>query len=585
MSIKLLHHSKIDLNRADVGITASTVQHKRLMVSNRPPTLSAHDVITIPAGEMVVLLAHGPPNRANYGDDKYDTSGVGVQLDLACAREGAFTKYTTSVKHDTGRVSQFHTECESDFLHTTHGQECSLSAVVEDSELLWSASFALMGGQLVSPNCRESSNSNIPPDQRGASNTAVDCFPRYDTYMKTMVYQVVQLNEGEADATNATKSTDNSTGTPTTVGDENDAGGTSSGTKGSDTERSGAESSGAESSGAHSTPPRMVYVPPSSPSVKGRVHAYEELSPGNARGMNKKTTGGRNGLGEEVGGNSNGAEGTVRKEQVCVEAIASQMLQELRAARKTVMWSNCLSGKLPGAAGGAAVASTANTEASTAHTEATMAAMSTVQDAVTGEDCVCWLTARHPQLCMQFCPGAHAIEQRRESGELSLQQAGALTALMMEKGAIRLGNVLRQKGYMRKVQTAVTLPVHAGWLRRYPEQIDWQNIANLRGGASAVSASHFRKTSSLFCIVLRAAKVHVQEHRPTGITPKTSRERVMNLFVTGREAMSSLAQIDLGAFADRVPDKREMRHRTICRLSELDVDWDDVEGDTEGSAE
>jgi hypothetical protein len=206
MTILMVHHSRLDLMTERIGnAPVSTVTHKQIFATNTPPELSAHDVLTIPAGEMVILLAHGPPNSATSarqkahkpmhlqlidkaalsfehlkedvgGEEPVKESGTGVQLSLTCAREGVFTQKVFSHKSPSRfeREEDVFQQQQSSFKHVDKHD-----VVVPESELLWTASFTLMGGQLVSPNECKSTNSNIAPDQRGGSVTTMDCFPRY----------------------------------------------------------------------------------------------------------------------------------------------------------------------------------------------------------------------------------------------------------------------------------------------------------------------------------------------------------------------------------------------------------------------
>jgi hypothetical protein len=193
-----------------------------------------------------------------------------------------------------------------------------------------------------------------------------------------------------------------------------------------------------------------------------------------------------------------------------------------------------------------------------------------VPNAFAGEDAVGWLISRHPQLCKQLCPGSQVLEMREAVGELTADKKRQLHQLLQKKGAIRLGNVLRQKGFLRKVQTAVTVPAHVGALRRHPDEIDWQSIIASRNASAAITASHFRNSRALFCIDMEAGELLSRNSAQPVALKEPGNASLSELAM---DSVQSLVQIDLGAFMERLPDKREMRHRTICRLAELDADF------------
>jgi hypothetical protein len=113
--------------------------------------------------------------------------------------------------------------------------------------------------------------------------------------MKTMVYQVVQMNEEDSEANNAAI---------------------------------------AISDNVKATAPPQVLLPPTSPSVKDRVQRYEARTP--EKGGEKQK-----GLGEEKIKGGGGGEKEKEVDTVEVKTIAAQMLRELRAARKTGMLNSC----------------------------------------------------------------------------------------------------------------------------------------------------------------------------------------------------------------------------------------------------
>jgi hypothetical protein len=183
-----------------------------------------------------------------------------------------------------------------------------------------------------------------------------------------------------------------------------------------------------------------------------------------------------------------------------------------------------------------------------------------VRDCFEGKKAVAWLQKHEPELCQEQCRCLDEVYDADETIQI--------------KGAMRLGNVLRTAGFLQRVQPILPMGRHnqAGELVDHPCSSS-SSSSSSTAAAAAPSAARFEASSSLYSINLR----HSIAHGPGAAAAKATSKAAST---QGRKASTlTLAQAlspasvgsRIGAFMQRLPDRKQMRHISICALAEAKV--------------
>jgi hypothetical protein len=179
-------------------------------------------------------------------------------------------------------------------------------------------------------------------------------------------------------------------------------------------------------------------------------------------------------------------------------------------------------------------------------------AVSTGQrDCFEGGKAVEWLREHEREMCQEQCRVLDSVYEADEK--------------LQVKGALRLGNMLRTAGFLRRVQPVLPEGRH----NQVGELLDHPCCSS--SASVPASAARFEASPSLYRLDLAhgsGASKSAKSRDEHGFGSPLSLGEILSPASLGSR---------LGAFVSRLPDRKQMRHNAICALAETKVREDEAQ--------